>query len=757
MTNQFSRRRFIEQTSLAGGGVVALGMLGACGAGGDDAGSAPVVATPTAAAPPPPGVTRTEWRPLRIGAGGFVTGIDIVHDGTRVVRTDGAGAYIWNASKSEWKQLLTTTGMPANEWGHEIGASAGVYEIVIAPSDPSRIYMAFNGYIFKSTNKGVSFSKTSMTKMAMDANDAFRLMGRKLAVDPINPDVVYFGTAKSGLFVTDDGGASWKNHPEVPVATTDAGVIVAFDPASARTGGKTGGIYVSSHGNGIFASNDGGATFVKLAGSPTAHRRMVVGADGVLWHTDSSLTESNLRRFAAGRWATMSGLGNSVWHSIAVDPANPKHVVAGGRSGSLVSTSDGGETWTKPMFPGWPAGAGNRVAIDVPWLAWTNEDSMSNGDMRFDPSDSNELVFAEGIGVWVTNPPLTWATYNWTSQSRGIENLVSNHIVAPPGGSPLYFAWDRPVFKLDNPDVFPATHGPNRKYSINMGWSGDYAIDDPKFVVGLMNWWGLEESGYSTDGGTSWTKFGGVPADVAAGKIGGSIAVGTRDNMVWLPNNNANPWVTRDRGNTWQPITVPATVPPGETGWGFAYYTNRHVLVADKATAGTFYMYNYRGTMAGIYRSTNGGVDWARMSTGEVAGGSGFNAKLGAVPGKAGHLFFTSGHQSGANPANTKFMRSTDGGASWTEVANVLEVYSFGFGKAASGSDYPVIFIAGYVNNAWGIWRSDDNAATWIKIGDYPLGCPDLIKTVSGDMDRFGRCYIGFGGSGAAYSELVTT
>src|ERR1700730_590989 len=43
------------------------------------------------------GLNDTTWRPLRIGAGGWLTGLDISTDGsTRVVRTDTYGAYIWD-------------------------------------------------------------------------------------------------------------------------------------------------------------------------------------------------------------------------------------------------------------------------------------------------------------------------------------------------------------------------------------------------------------------------------------------------------------------------------------------------------------------------------------------------------------------------------------------------------------------------------------------------------------------------------------
>ena len=52
-----------------------------------------------------------DWQPLKVGAGGWLTGIDIAPDDTMVVRTDTYGAYIWNGT--QWQQLVTSTSMPS--------------------------------------------------------------------------------------------------------------------------------------------------------------------------------------------------------------------------------------------------------------------------------------------------------------------------------------------------------------------------------------------------------------------------------------------------------------------------------------------------------------------------------------------------------------------------------------------------------------------------------------------------------------------
>ena len=174
------------------------------------------------------------------------------------------------------------------------------------------------------------------------------------------------------------------------------------------------------------------------------------------------------------------------------------------------------------------------------------------------------------------------------------------------------------------------------------GFAVDYASSNPNFLVGIAEWWGVEESGYSTNGGQTWTPFATYPPTLANGKIGGSIAASTPTNIVWVPSNKSSPYYTTNGGVTWTPISISGVPTTGETGWGWAYFLKRHIVAADRVTAGTFYIYN---DPKGLYRSIDGGASWTLVHGGEIAPFSGFNAKLRSVPGQAGHLFFTSGPQ----------------------------------------------------------------------------------------------------------------
>jgi hypothetical protein len=691
------------------------------------------------------------WRVLPVGGGGWLTGIDLSPDGSvKLVRADTYGAYLWSEARRRWMQLVTKQSMPAED--SVVDSGAGVYEIRLAPSLPTRFYMAYGGAVYRSDDSGGRWRRTTFEKTAMDANDAFRTFGAKMAVDPANPDVVYVGTPHAGLRASFDGGRTWSNVAEVPesLALGEGGYPgitgLAFDKSSGVVAGRTRTIFAASNGHGVFRSMDAGATWMPLDGGPQGVSHGKIAPDGAYYAIGDE--GASLWRFDKSGWSKVTpGGADSVkgaWSTVVADPFDAARILAVKDGGSLAVSADRGVTWRDVR------GGTQRVAKDVPWLGWTQESYMSVGDMALDPSKRGTLWFAEGIGVWRANVPATGADFGpviFVSQTAGIEQLVANQIVAPPGGAPVLASWDRPVFRIDDPSAFPKKHGPDNEKAIVMGWALDYAPHEPKFIAGLFNWWGVEKSGFSTDGGRTWAPFASYPPATKDGKIGGCIAVSTPSNIVWLPSNNAVPYYTNDGGTIWAPIALPAR--SGEGGWSNAYYLNRHVAAADRVRVGRFYLYNSRD---GLYRSDDGGATFTLAHAGEIAPNSGFNASLRAVPGHAGHLFFTSGPQGGGrdpHPAQNPFMRSLDGGATWSAVDGVLEVHAFGFGKGSKG--YPEIYVAGWVHGDYGIWRSDDNATSWVKLGDFPLGILDHVTAIEGDGDVAGRVYVGSGGAGYSF------
>jgi hypothetical protein len=100
-------------------------------------------------------------------------------------------------------------------------------------------------------------------------------------------------------------------------------------------------------------------------------------------------------------------------------------------------------------------------------------------------------------------------------------------------------------------------------------------------------------------------------------------------------------------------------------------------------------------------------------------------------------------------------MYSIDSGATFTAVRGIDYCEAVGFGKAATGADYPTIFTYSEIDGSKGIWRSVDKGISWTSINDdkHEYGGLANGEFVVGDMNVFGRVYMSTAGRGIAYGE----
>ncbi len=692
-----------------------------------------------------------DWRPVKIGGGGFLTGMDMSPDGTtRCVRADTYGAYCYDAAGERWRQVVTARTMPAKDVAP--GAGEGVYELRIAPSDPLRLYMALSGYVFRSVDRGEKWTRTNFRRVAMDGNDAFRTSGEKLAVDPINPEVAVLGTQKDGLWLTTDGGKTWRRDPTLPTAERITGI--AFDVSSGNTNGRTNVIYAASASGGVHRSANAGGSFQPIPGGPAKGVTHGVAKDGVYYAASS---EGKLWKYANGAWKDFTPAGGAgvQFHSIALDPFTAGRLVAASSSAQVFISMDNGATWQSDWYY-----EGHVRCPDAPWLCQAYEAAyLANGTMMFDPVVAGRLWMSAGTSPWYATVPAAPPSITWTSRVEGIEQLVANTVIVPPGGRPVVASWDFGLFRIVDPERHPVDYAPT-PHVFGAAWHVDWSSADPRFLVAFLCWDGPSQSSFSRDGGATWTRFPSVPVGNDCDDTwgwGGTGAAASPTSWIWVPSNKRAPYYTTDGGVSWRKLSLPG-VPDdaSDAGWGtlhFAYYLDRHIVTADRVNIGTYYLYH---PAHGLFRSNDFAATWKLVRSGEIAPFSGFNAKLTSVPGRAGHLFFTSGQQGNPrdpNPAAAApFMHSKDGGVSWAAVPGVKEVYAFGFGKAQGA--YPAIFIAGWVRGAYGIFRSTDEGATWTRLGDeYALGSFDTVTTIDGDKVDGRTVYVGFSGSGYAYYQ----
>jgi hypothetical protein len=703
------------------------------------------------------------WKTLPVGGGGFVRGLIVAADGTMVGRTDTAGAYLWNAGTSTWNQLFNPTSMPASWIASNIeSALSGCYEVAIAPSNTQIFYTTFANAMWKSANQGTTWTQISYIGGTNNPNDNNAQIGQKMAVDPNNANIVYAGAEGGGLFVTVNGGTSWGTVAGVPAGTGPGVCGIVFGPASNQIGNVTQVIYACRQGTGVYVTINGGTSWALTTAGPTTVQNAQTDSAGNYWCAGNT---ANVWRYTAsgGTWANLaSGNGNGM-QAVAINPFNNSEIAGIDQSGGVTLSINGGTTWTG-------INTNSRlVSADIPWLGPTSTVGgsgtafyLDTGNCAFSPVTNGLLYTSSGVGVWsMSVPPSmtsgTALTYN--DMTVGIENLVPNEIIVPQSNAPVIAVHDRSVFFL-TAGTYPSYYLPVTNTGINHSWSIDYASSDPTFVCSIETAQVSPNavSGYSNNSGVSWTNFSSLPIGTG---FGGCIAASTPSNMVYaVPGNNA-PSYTTNGGTTWTQISIAGITNWNQTGNGFMPGSATgcyRKICADRVTANTFYLYSSGTNTVGVYISTNSGVTWTQQKAGYIETNTGYAVveapQMKAVPGNAGHLFYCSGPNQFNGTTQTSpaadafFFRSTNSGVTWTQVANVLQVSSFGFGKALAGG-YPAVFINGFVSGVFGFWRSDDNCVTWNNIGTFagPQGLGSILS-MSGDMNNYGTCYVGIGGFG---------
>ena len=96
--------------------------------------------------------------------------------------------------------------------------------------------------------------------------------------------------------------------------------------------------------------------------------------------------------------------------------------------------------------------------------------------------------------------------------------------------------------------------------------------------------------------------------------------------------------------------------------------------------------------------------------------------------------------------------RSTNGGVNFAQITKVKKAYLFALGKPQTGSKIPALYLYGeIVGMGEGIFRSLDRGRTWINIGflDQPIGNEPNVMEAS--WQQFGLVFIGTNGRGIYY------
>jgi len=737
------------------------------------------------------------FSPVSIGGGGYITGIQMMSDGTMLVHNDSGQGYIRSnaaAGSDTWRPMLTYANTPLNGtvWGwsngenggtwnpHNAGLSADIYEIQLAPSDHQVIYALWMGYMIVSQDQGNTWTVMSnfpAVNYQQDANAGNqRFNQKKMRVDPDNANRVIIATPANGVYMTSNGlnGATatfMSLSGNIPTPGSRNYICgIDYDATSGTTGGFTNRIAVGVGGRGVYISTDAGSTWALSSGSPA-----VLVSDGLFANGNyylANITDGNVYMLHSGTWYNLGGGG---FYSIAIDPNDPNHIAgmwSGGAGGGALNQgiiSGTTATWYGPYGNYNNEGVNPAPASDCPWTVqiaqqWTGY-YWAGAGCAFDPVNAGSgaggrLWATYGYGVMyvdiasktMTDGPGTLVGFS--TIQKGIENTDGNFIVSIPGYPyPLMAVDDLQVFQIVDPTTPPPADTPkigSRQQNASC-WSIDWSQSSLGVVAALCSGYYVgapNKSGYSTNGGASWALFPNPPFTFD----GGMITCTDASHFVAVRTGRYPPVYTNNGGSTWNTcVGAPTAVYQG-------YMFNRATTFCNDA-GGNIYIYQYQN---GLYKSTNGGANFSLVNRRAVCINN-FAAKLRAVPGHAGHLFITTGFSfAGSYPSGNGLYYSTNGGTTWNKVANVLDAWCIGFGQAYPGYTYPTLWIYGFVNKGgagykWGLWRSRDlGVSDWTRICYWDGGHCVPPVDVFGDMNDYTKVYISYTGNGFRYGRNIT-
>ena len=711
------------------------------------------------------------WKNVRIsGSGCWVTGIVAQPrvPGLFYVRTDVGGCYRWNSAARAW--IPITDFLPFQQRGQY-----GCESLAVDPNEPNTLYIAcgsslpgqYNaqpGTLYKSRDRGATWTALGLTGVYLGGNDSQRWGGERLAVQPAAArpgrlPVMLFGSRTQGLWRSTDGGAHWQQSSlPYPQGKDIVGVqAVAFDPRAPRT------VYVAVSQNGIFRSTDSGSTWTNVSTAITKPGRLIVDQTGTVWVTYGN----GVSKFSQGKWTdcTPSGAAAEAYSGLAVNPRDPKNVlVSYGLWGdpqpdAIFETKDGGASWDTLAA---------NLTTDVPWYKAANPNGIKPFDISnflFDPNKPGSVWLVSGGGIWNTPDIARQGGPTFFHQESGHEELCVTALAAPARGPELLvgvadvngFAFDKGV------DAYPS-----RTFVDTDSWASAtaaiaYEERDPRNMVRLCVQGTLWDKpclvATSSDGGSTWARDASFPTIALSGDgkplVPRAVAMSAADPANVLVNvvdagSGSSVWLTKKSGTTsWTPCAgLPAGAAAGEGT----------PAAADPVVGGTFYVYS--GGM--VYRSTDGGATFRQMSAGPVgAAGPASFFKLAAQPGLTGDLWLSEENDNPNYFSNTRvpwegLYHSRDAGRTWTKLPNVSRAVTFSFGAPAPDGRSTLFYFGRQAgSSADSVFRSGDLGATWTDLRSPGEALGDSPWFMEGSRQTFGRLFVGTGGRGVYYSTAA--
>ena len=497
------------------------------------------------------------WSSVPLGGGGYVTGLVSNTDGSAIYcRTDVGGVFRWtpdlrdSLGNGSWVSLSDTLVPFGTANAKKL---MGAESIATDPANPDRIYAGAGNQIFVSDDRGDTWTQINPSlAMGPNAGDT-RFYGERLAVDPNNPNLIWYGSIQDGLQkgVKSGGTWTWSQVPNTsvpfgvaPSGGSNAGVtFVACD----KNGGSTityAGVFdgaASPTTGGVYKTTDG-VNWTKVAlstGSFNTPRRAQISGNGTLYVTGG--TNGVFKLLRGGSLAPVSALATGVdyYNGVAIDPNDATGntvYVASRSSATLWRSTNGGTSWSVQN----PISQTRQEPDGTPTLTgyWFGNTSS----LLVNPANSNELWAGDFFGVLRTRnaQDLGVAGSTWNILQKGQEETVVLGLLNAPAGPKLVTALaDVGGYYYNNASARPT--GAAGGILANPSNANTTSLDfsEANNNAWARAWVGVNGNGsgaFSPDAGVSWLMFGQVAQQTINS---GSAAWETWDLTTYLATQQA--------------------------------------------------------------------------------------------------------------------------------------------------------------------------------------------------------------------------
>lgn len=755
------------------------------------------------------------WKSVALsGAGAMVTGLYTLPGGADNVwiRTDVGGTYRFDSTTGSWSPLNDSFKSDQADYYACDG-------FAVNPVATNIIYYAGGlshgrpGALLKTKDGGANWdqlvtpdalvqpskSATSTTPAqasSINGNGLNRWAGERMAICPSNRNIILYGSRRTGLWrstsageVVTGGATSWVQDTRIPVSTStsdydaDYGVqCIAFDPV------MTGRVYCAVSLHGVYSSDDNGATWTYLSGSSVRPQRLKVANNGTattpgtVYYTTGDYDVSgnpvamSVQKYENNSWSTFfpGDSADGYYCGLAINPNDPKDVIVqqGAQShdfpqGKLLRTRNGGVDWTIIAWNDKVNGTYTAKAVptilttDATWYGKPSVYRFSPADLAFDPT-SNSRMWG---GVWycgninavdAQSKPKT----AWNQREYNHEEDVMLCLACPPVGAGTK---DYELLEGARDDSGLAwTAGTLGTFPSAILASSPRMGDIKRIAYcesSLSHMMRTDEVtvARSDDGGDTWSKdtlfpAGVKPADLAVcGTIWQAAVVICQDRALVSSTSaawSAVQWKNYSGGTVPAPMSASNLVDNG-----------CQVLAADHVNGSSFYYLDMlsNGAAAKVWVSSDRGASFA------VPNGASTNLPNSMVlysiksqPGTQGSVWVSADKYPWSRDKTKEGLyRSTDFGKTFTKLANVDRAVSFGFGKEASSTSPPTLYIYGRMKDSLvdAPYFSTDLGATWTSMANPANNLSDGPTIMEGSRKTFGRVFVGTGGRGIFFSK----